>query len=421
MRTALYDAWAPRPTLGRMPSRARLSAAQARRVALDAQGFGSPPAEVGTRQLRATLRRLRLLQLDSVNVFERSHYLLLLARLGAYDRAALDRIVHHTARPRSLGSTTEAWAHEAAIVPVADWPLLASRRERFRAKHRDWIARHEPVAATILAAIRDRGPSRVGDVDHPANLTLPGGWWNKNPVYETMHALFRTGELVVVGRRRFERVFELAERALPAALLEDVPHEDATLELVRRAAVALGVATVDDLRDYYRLPYLAEAQVAVDALVDAGELVPVEVEGWDRPGYLHREQRVPRTIDVTALLSPFDPIVWHRPRALRMHDFHYRISIYTPAERREHGYYVLPVLVGDTVVGRIDLKSDRKAKVLRVQHAHVEPGHVHAQHELAERIAPRIVEAATWQGLDAVDVAGPGTWAASVADAVRRA
>jgi len=402
-----------------MAAKERLSASEARRVTLDAQGFRATSRAAGTRQLRSMLLRLGLLQLDTVNVFERSHYLPLLARLGAYDRTLLDRIVHHAGKPRRLGSTTEAWAHEAAIVPIDDWPLFAPRRVGFRARYSDWMAQHADVAKAILDGVRDRGPTLAGDIEHPSNVALPGGWWNKNPVHRMMHALFRAGDLVVIGRQRFERVYDLPERVVPTMLQHELPRADATLELVRRACVALGVGTVDDLRDYYRIAYLSEAKAAVDSLVESGELLPVRVEGWNKPGYLHRDQRVPRRIDVAALLSPFDPIVWHRPRALRMYGFHYRISIYTPAERREHGYYVLPVLVGDTIVGRIDLKSDRKANVLRVQHAHIEPAHAVRIDELAARIAPRLAEAAAWQGLSQVNVTGPGTWARAIARALK--
>ncbi|QCR18729.1 winged helix-turn-helix domain-containing protein [Agrococcus sp. SGAir0287] len=402
-------------------ARARLSAAEARRVAFAAQGFGARPSSVGTRQLSGALARLRLLQLDTVNVFERSHYLPMLARLGAYDRALLDRLVVHDRQPRRLGRTTELWAHEAAIVPVEDVPLLRFRAERFRAKPRNaaFLAQHARLVDELRASIRDRGPSTVGELEHPSNVRGPGGWWDRGDAYHAVHAMFRAGDLVVLGRRRFERVYDLAERALPAALQHAMPEEVATVELVRRAAVALGVGTVDDLRDYYRLAYLADARRAVEQLVEAGELVPVTVEGWGAPAYLHAEQRIPRTIDATSLLSPFDPIAWHRPRALRMFDFHYRISIYTPPEEREHGYYVLPVVVGDAIVGRMDLKSDRRAGVLRVQHAHVEPAFADRAGELAARIAPRVLEAAAWQGLEAVAVAGPGTWAPALRATLR--
>lgn len=394
--------------------RARLSAAQARRIAFAAQGFGAPPPVVGLRQLARAFTRLGLLQLDTVNVFERSHYLPMLARLGAYDRTLLDRLVTHDRRPRVLGRTTELWAHEAAIVPVEDVPLLRFRADRFRAKHAAWFDAHATLVAELRAIIRDRGPSTVGELEHPSNVRGSGGWWDRGEAYHAVHAMFRAGELVVLGRRRFERVYDLAERALPAALQHVVPEREATVELVRRAAVALGVGTVDDLRDYHRLASLADARRAVEQLVEAGELLPVSVEGWGAPAYLQARQRIPRSMDATALLSPFDPIAWHRPRALRMFDFHYRISIYTPPEKREHGYYVLPVVVDDEIVGRMDLKSDRRAGVLRVQHAHVEPAFADRAGELAARIAPRVREAAAWQGLDAIDVTGPGTWSAEV-------
>lgn len=383
-------------------------------MAFAAQGFARHPPHVGTRQLAGAFGRLGLLQLDTVNVFERSHYLPLLARLGPYDRALLDRLVTHDRRPRVLGRTTELWAHEAAIVPVADVPLLRFRAERFRRKHDAWFVEHATLVAELRAAFQAQGPSTVGEIEHPRNVRGSGGWWDRGDAYHAVHAMFRAGELVVLGRRRFERVYDLAERALPADLQHAVPEREATIELVRRSAVALGVATVDDLRDYFRLAYLADARMAVDALVEAGELLPVAVDGWDAPAYLHAAQRIPRSVDATALLSPFDPIVWHRPRALRMFDFHYRISIYTPPAEREHGYYVLPVAVDGDVVGRIDLKSDRRAGVLRVQHAHVEPAHAMRSRELAERIAPRLHEAAAWQGLDVVAVTGPGTWAGDV-------
>ncbi|MFC7431042.1 MULTISPECIES: winged helix-turn-helix domain-containing protein [unclassified Agrococcus] len=399
-------------------ARARLSAAEARRVAFAAQGFAAPPPHVGMRQLSGAFARLGLLQLDTVNVFERSHYLPLLARLGAYDRGVLDRLVAHDRRPRVLGRTTELWAHEAAIVPVADVPLLRFRAERFRAKHAAWLAEHATLLHELRAAFAAQGPSTVGEIEHPRNVRGSGGWWDRGDAHHAIHAMFRTGELVVLGRRRFERVYDLAERALPAALQHAVPEQEATIELVRRSAVALGVATVDDLRDYYRLAYLADARAAVDALVESGELLPVSVDGWQAPAYLHATQRIPRSVEATALLSPFDPVVWHRPRALRLFDFHYRISIYTPPAEREHGYYVLPVAVDGDVVGRIDLKSDRRAGVLRVQHAHVEPRFASRAGELAERIAPRLHEAAAWQGLETVAVTGPGTWAGDVVAAI---
>ncbi|WP_234946174.1 winged helix-turn-helix domain-containing protein [Agrococcus sp. Marseille-P2731] len=395
-----------------------ISAAQARRIAVAASGLdGALPGErgrTGARTLERTIARLGLLQLDSVNVFERSHYLPLLARLGPYDRASLDRLLHHD-HGRGLGRYTEYVAHEAAVLPVTDWPLWRWKREQpYRPSTQRWADDNASLVDDVLAEFAERGPMRPSEMEHPAHERLPGGWWNKSEAYWATSVLFGQGRLVTVGRTRFERRYAAAEAVLPQASLPQLDRADAQRELVRRAAVAFGVATLDDLADYYRLK-VADAKAAVAALVEAGELEPVAVEGWGRPAYLHVDARLPRRIRSTALLSPFDPLVWFRPRAERTFGFAYRISIYTPAAERQHGYYVLPVLVDDELVGRVDLKSDRRAGVLRVQHATIEPSSAHRAAELAERLSPALAEAAAWQGLDRIEVTGPGTWAPEVA------
>ncbi len=414
-----------------MRRRTTLSINEARRVALSAQGFSaqgfttqgtstpqgtgtqsSPSTRdtIGTRQLRRQIARLGILQLDSVNVFERSHYLPLFSRLGAYDRATLDALLRHDRAARTLGPYTEYLAHEAAVMPVEDWPLWEWRRQRQRAKYAAQLEGHESIVAAVsrdLAA----GPRTVADIDHEANVTKGGGWWNHNDVQQVMTLLFHFGDIVTVNRRRFVRSYALTETALPTELQTPEPRADAMRELVRRASKHFGVGTVDDFADYYRLP-VADAQLAVRDLVDDGTLLPVDVENWQRPAFLRNDQAVPRSVDAATILSPFDPVVWHRPRALRLFDFHYRISIYTPKEQRVHGYYVLPVLVGDRLVGRIDLKSDRLAGVLRVQHANLE---VHADGaDAAERIAPVLRLAAEWQGLDRIEVGQNGDWSAQL-------
>lgn len=390
----------------------RLSSAAARRIAIRAQGFTRPrPATVGPVALASAIARMGVLQLDTVNVFERSHYLPLLSRLGPYSRERLDALLHHNHRTAVLGGYTEYIAHEAAILPVADWPLWAWRRHRQeRPSSERWAADHSRLIAEVLDEFRSRGPQRVRDLEHPHNGPTAGGWWNKNDVYWAADRLFRRGELIVTGRQRFERIYAAAADVLPAEAQAEIPQDEAILELVRRAAVAYGVATLDDLADYPRISTAAAGR-AVESLVARGELEPVVVDGWSRPAWLAAGQRVPRSVTAAALLSPFDPLVWHRPRALRLFDFHYRISIYTPAARREHGYYVLPVLVDDALVGRVDLKADRQAGVLRVQHAHIEPQHAGDAHALAARVAPLLHEAASWQGLAEVSFTGPGTWA----------
>ena len=391
-----------------------LSPAAARRVALAAQGFGRPaPSAVSTRQLNGLLDRLRLLQIDSVNVFERSHYLPAFARLGPYDKALLDRLTM-----RQGGPYLEYWAHEAAFVPASDLGLFAFRMRRNRERYADWLDSRRALVAEVLAQLRDRGPLAASQVEHEENRRL-GPWWGWSDVKQLLELLFRQGDLVSAGRRGFERRYGLPEQVL-AAPADPIPADDAVRELVRRAAVAHGVGTLDDLADYYRLRVDA-AKRAVRELEESGELVPVVVRGWERggrpiPAWRAVAARVPRRVVTAALLSPFDPVVWRRPRAERLFGFHYRISIYTPAQAREHGYYVLPALVDDALVGRIDLKSDRQAGVLRVQHAWREPD---APSDVAERLAPVLRDAARWQGLGEIEVAGRGDLAGPLAAVLR--
>jgi uncharacterized protein YcaQ len=378
-----------------------MSAAQARRVALAAQGFGRPHGAVGTRQLNLLLQRLAVLQLDSVNVFERSHYLPAFARFGAYDKQLLDKL---TFQPRS--PYIESWAHQASLIPLERWPLFGWRRKWYieRAKdYTNWSSANGPMLDFLRAELREKGPLTAGQIEHDENRRS-GPWWGWSEVKTGLEVLFMRGEAVAAGRRNFERSYDLAQRRIPAELLErDVAEHDAVRELVRISARALGIGTVRDIADYFRL-LQAPATAAIRDLVDSGELQPVSVEGWDRPAFLHPEARIPRRIETAALLSPFDPIVWERERTLRMFGFHYRIEIYTPAPKRVFGYYTLPVLVDDALVGRIDLKSDRQAGVLRVQSAWREPG----QSQDVERIGHLLREAAAWQGLDRIEFAGRG-------------
>ncbi|MCW4386433.1 winged helix DNA-binding domain-containing protein [Salinibacterium sp. SYSU T00001] len=402
-----------------VPAR-HLSLAQARRVALGAQGFGRehPPA-VGIRQLRGLIERLALLQLDSVNVFERSHYLPAFARLGAYDKAFLDRL---TFTPR--GQHTEYWAHEAAVIPVETWPLLRWRMQRYReAAMRDpehWAQANQPMLDWLRAELAEKGPLPASAIEHDANRRR-GPWWGWSDVKRGLETLFRWGEVVSAGRTRFERSYALPEQVLPTEIIErSVGEKEAIRQLVARSARALGVGTATDIADYFRLK-AGEALPAIDALVEEGTLVPVSVEGWSRgarplPTWMHRETTVPRRIEGAALLSPFDPVVWYRPRAERLFDFHYRIEIYTPAPQRIYGYYSLPILLDDRLVGRVDLKSDRQAGVLRVQSAWSEAD---APSDAAERIAPVLHEAAAWQGLGEIAVADRGTLAPAIAGALR--
>ncbi|MCL2794041.1 MAG: winged helix DNA-binding domain-containing protein [Microbacteriaceae bacterium] len=403
-----------------------LSAAAARRIALAAQGFGRPPATtVGTRQLNGLFDRLGLLQIDSVNVFERSHYLPAFARLGAYDRGLLDRLVFRPGSPASEAGYTEVWAHEAAFVPVRDYPLFRFRQRRFAAKHLagedSWgLTAGASTIAWLRAELAEKGPLAASEIEHDANQRR-GPWWGWSEVKQALEIMFRSGELVTAGRTRFERRYALPEQVLPASVLDrSVPDEEAVRELVRRSVTALGIGTVSDVADYFRL-YNAQAKQALHELVDAGEVERVHVHGWSASGrplaaFVPAGVRVPRSIAATAVLSPFDPIVWERDRLLRMFGMHYRIEIYTPAPKRVFGYYNLPVLVDDAVVGRVDLKSDRQASVLRVQSAWVEEGAVPGA--VAERLVPVLQSAAAWQGLAEVAVAGRGNLAAELDSAL---
>ncbi|PPF22287.1 winged helix-turn-helix domain-containing protein [Rathayibacter rathayi] len=397
----------------------QLPPALARRIALVAQGFGAPrPRRVGVRQIHAAVDRIRPLQLDSVTVFERSHYLPLFARLGSYDRSLLDAAAFSPA-----GQYLEYWAHEAALVRREDFPLYRWRMQHYRRvrlpEHEGWAAENRATLDWLRAALVD-GPLRASEIEHEANVRT-GPWWGWSDIKRGLEVLFRWGEVVTAGRTRFERSYGLASQLLPREVLEaEVALPDAVRELVRRAARAHGIATLGDLADYHRL-LQAPTRVAVDELVEAGELERVEVRGWERGGrpiplWRHVDARRPRSLRADALLSPFDPVVWHRPRAELFFGFRYRIEIYTPAEQRVHGYYVLPVLLDDVIAARVDLKSDRRRRVLLVQAAWREPG---APDDTAERLAVLLAEAAAWQELDAVEVVGRGDLAAALAVALR--
>jgi uncharacterized protein YcaQ len=355
--------------------RESMTLAEARRLALATQGFGRPrPGRaVGAADVLRTVRGLGLVQIDSVNVLVRSHYLPLYSRLGAYEPALLDAAVYGGRRRRLF----EYWGHEASLLPVEQQPLLRWRMQRAKNGDGMWsgVARFGRQQAaycnTVLEQIREQGPLGVSELQSAGKRS--GAWWGWSEGKVALEWLFWSGQITTHSRRRFERVYDLTERVLPRAVLA-MPTPavaDAQRELVRIAARAMGVATERDLRDYYRLsPDDARARIA--ELVELGELTQLRVEGWDRTAYLVAGARIPRSIDAQALLSPFDSLVWFRERLQRLFDFHYRLEIYTPAHKRVHGYYVLPFLLGERLVARVDLKADRPAGRLRVIATHHE-------------------------------------------------
>jgi hypothetical protein len=390
-------------------SRDTLSRAEARRLCLAAQGFAEPrPAAPGPRHLGRVTQRLHLLQIDSVNVFARAHTMPLFSRLGSYAAGDLERAAYGGRR-----SLFEYWGHEASLVRLDLHPLFRWRMERaargegiYGELARFGRERADFVAA-VLAQLEARGALSARELEEGGRSA--GSWWGWSDGKRALEWLFWAGRVTTATRRGFERVYDLPERVLPRAVLNapTPTPDDAQRELLRLAARALGVASVRDLRDYFRLE-VADTRARIAELVEAGELLPVAVEGWSAPAYLDPAARIPRRIEARALLSPFDPVVWERSRAERLFDFRYRIEIYTPAERREFGYYTLPFLLGDRIAARLDLKADRIARRLVVHSIHPEAWADPAA--LAPALAAELRLAAEWQGLSAI--AAPPGWEA---------
>lgn len=391
-----------------------LSLAQARRIALAAQGFAmrrpAPGARLDRRHVRRVFDRVKVVQIDSVNVLARSHELVLFSRLGPYPRDLLARSAYEH---RDL---FEYWGHEASFLPMEQQPLFRWRM----ARGETWgglarLARERPeFVREVLREVTERGPLSAGELEEPGRKRGP--WWGWADGKRALEWLFWTGQVSTATRRNFERVYDLTERVIPREVLgRPTPSEDdACRELLALAAEAHGVATARDLLDYHRLK--PRYRPLLDDLVEDGVLVPVRVEGWRDQAYLHRDAARPRRVTARALLSPFDSVVWERSRTERLFGFHFRLEIYVPAPQRVHGYYVLPFLLGDRLVGRVDLKADRKAGALRVQAAHHEPG-VDVGH-VAVELATELETLAGWLGLDAITVAPSGELAPALGAAV---
>ena len=408
------------PVRTRLPS--RLSLAGARRIALAAQGFGRRPSRPPSlNRIAQLVEGLGLLQLDSVNVFVRAHYMPVFSRLGPYDRTRLDRIAGH-GTGRIDRRLLEYWAHEASLLPLQLHPLLRWRMADVDSEAWGSISRvaHErpELVAETLALVAEQGPIRARDTGAVRGPLRPGHMWNWHEGKRALEHLFYTGQVAAARRVNFERLYDTAERVIPPEIRErpTPSREDAQRELTRIAARALGVATEPDLGDYFRLPR-RDSKARVEELLDAGELIGVEVEGWASPAYLWPDARRPRRIAARALLSPFDSLIWFRPRTERLFGFRYRIEIYTPAPKRIYGYYVLPFLLGEALVARVDLKSDRARGALLVQGAFAEPG---VDHELVAReLSEELRLVAGWLELQSVVVARRGDLARPLAKALQ--
>jgi uncharacterized protein YcaQ len=392
-----------------MPAR-RLSLAQARRIALAAQGFADPKPEpwaATMRHVQRVIDRVQVVQIDSVNVVARSHYLPFFARLGPYDRALVDR-----ARDRSPRRLVEYWAHMASLIPPTIWPMLDFRMRN--AEHEAWgnvrQIRHDypGLVEAVLDEVEARGPLTARELEvaiaHDAPRDRDRWGWNWSAVKRSVEYLFWAGQISAAGRTsQFERRYaSLASVAPPAvrALWVDParrpPEDEAILELVRIAAKAYGVGTELCLRDYFRLKSV-QVRPAITRLVEIGELEPVEIVGWPKPAWIHADARLPRGVHAEALLSPFDSLVWQRERTEALYDLRYRIEIYTPQHQRVHGYYVLPFLYGDALVARVDLKADRAAGVLRLNQVTWQRD---APAEARPALLRNLASMADWLGLD---------------------
>ena len=394
---------------------AQLSRTEARRLALRSLGFAEKrPASAGISHVRATAQRLGAIQIDSVNVLARAHYLPTFSRYGAYPAAALDELAHQR---REL---FEYWGHAACFLPLDFFPLLRWRMElrgniwgMFKPRRREYVE-------AVYQEIADRGPISAGELSNGGKSK--GAWWGWSEGKIAVELLFRAGRLAVAGRRNFERVYDLTERVLPGSVLDApaVPLRDAQKELFVRATRAMGVGTTKDIAQYFHVDSWwdrssgkgrvkpANLQAIFDELVEERRLAPVEVEGWKRMGYMVPDAKIPRAVDARAIVSPFDPLLWERKWTKSVFDFDYQIEIYVPAPKRVYGYYVLPFVMGDRFAARVDLKADRKRSTLIVHSAYLEDGC--SAGEVADALARELRVMASWLALESFEVGAKGNF-----------
>lgn len=403
---------------------ADLSSAEARRLALSSLGLGGTrPARAGAAHVRATATRLGAIQIDSVNVLARAHYLPTFSRYGAYPMAALDNLVH------ARRELFEYWGHAACFLPVDLYPLMRWRMDNQRAQWATLPKKRREFIEAVYREVAERGPIAAGEISIAGKSTGP--WWGWSDGKTAAEVLFRQGRLLVAGRRHFERLYDIPERVLPKAVLEAdaVAAPEAKKRLLARAARAMGVGTAKDIAQYFHVDSWwdrlsvkgrrppAGMQHLFDELVEDRRLQSVRVDGWKQPAYICPGAKIPRAVDARTIVSPFDPVLWERKWTKAVFDFAYQIEIYVPAPKRIHGYYVLPFLLADRFAARVDLKADRRTSTLIVHAAHLEPGLEAGA--VAAALAVELRSLATWLSLDAFSVGSHGNLARALKRALR--
>lgn len=385
-----------------MSRRVRITATEARRIALAAQGFARerPAAATDVRHFRRAMAAIAVLQLDFVNVLLPAHFLMIWSRLGPYDRNHFERFLYDS------GEHIEQWAHEASIVASSDWSLLAHRRHEFQPWKNSPLNKlpdRQGYLDDVLNVVKTQGATTSNDLPAVAGPKRKPGDWHRSIPRSALEYHFGTGQLAVRRRlKNFQRVYDLPERIIDARHCSNTMQQsDAERELLRKASESLGIATKHDLADYYRMS-ARDSEPRIQELVEEGALVEVSVDGWSDTAYLAACAKSPRNIPGESLLSPFDPVVWFRPRAQRLFDFEYRIEIYVPVAKRRWGYYVLPFRQGDAITARVDLKADRKESILKVQNVHLESTADEAS--TAESLAKELSSLATWLNLERVEI-----------------
>lgn len=377
---------------------------------MGAQGFSDPKpsGKVDSRHIRRVMERMGLLQLDSVNVCVRSHYMPLFSRLGPYRKELIDEYAYHR------GELFEYWGHEASLLTHDTWPLLQWRMEEARPwrQVKQFLEENPAYLEEIFQQVAERGPISISDLEQQGDRKGP--WWGYSNGKIALEWLFQIGRISCGHRNGFKRYYDLPERVLPSEILaaDPVPKTEAQKELLRRSARHHGIGTATDLADYYRIK-MPDARPLFKELAASGELEEVEVKGWKQPAYLDPAAKTPRKIEGAALLTPFDPVVWFRDRGERLFDFHYRIEIYVPEPQRTYGYYVMPFMLDGELVGRVDLKADRKPGRLLAKGSFAEGGI--DKERVGAALAGELTSMAEWQGLSEIEVSNNGNLAPFVA------